>query len=53
MQQIKDKELKSIYGGGISAAMINAIVRGATLLFEMGRSLGSAIKRGISRNYCK
>ena len=53
MQQITDIELKGIYGGGISAAMINAIVRGATLLFEMGRSLGSAIRRCISRNYCK
>jgi len=53
MQQINNIELKKIYGGGISAAMINAIIRGASLLFEMGKTLGSAIRRGFSGKYCK
>lgn len=51
--QLLDKELKNIYGGGISAAFLNSVVRGATLLFEIGQALGSAIRRGFSKKYCK
>lgn len=54
MQQLKEEELKQIYGGAsISAAMINNFIKGATFLLELGRSLGSAIKRAQSKNFCK
>ncbi len=52
MQQLKEEEQKQIIGGAISAAMINNFIKGATFLLELGRSLGSAIRRGRSKNFC-
>lgn len=43
--KIQDNELKAIYGGAITAAFISAVVRGLNLLLELGRSIGSAIRR--------
>ena len=40
-------------GGGISASMLNAVARVASVLYELGRSLGSAIRRTSSGNICK
>lgn len=47
-------ELYSISGGStsISAAMINAIARGVSVMYSLGRALGSAIRYAIGKNYC-
>ncbi len=49
-----DNELKSIIGGAynISASFLNQLVRGATFLLEMGRSLGGAIRRIKTKKLC-
>ena len=48
---ILDKEsLLKISGGYISATLINAIVKGVTMLMELGKSLGSTIRRVTSYN---
>ncbi len=49
-----DQELKEIKGGttNITASLLNQVVRGATLLLELGRSLGSAIRRLRSGKLC-
>lgn len=53
MQQLKEFEEKRIIGGAkISASMINGIIRGATFLLELGRSLGSAIRRYQLKKWC-
>lgn len=42
---IKDKDLKMISGGTITATFINAIVKGLSLIIELGKSLGSSFRR--------
>lgn len=49
---IKDQDLKCINGGSITATFINAIVKGLSLLIELGKSLGSSIRRISSGNTC-
>ncbi len=45
-------ELIAIKGGGLSGTVISAIVRAFTLALELGRSLGTAIRRSKTKNYC-
>lgn len=52
MIELKKEELLSIEGGKTSASLINSVVRGASLLLEFGRSVGTAIRRIISRKTC-
>lgn len=47
--RLKKEELLSIYGGSVSSTMISAIVKGISLLIDLGKSLGSTIRR-ISEN---
>lgn len=50
---LSKKELLIIKGGAkISGAIINAAVRVIGVILEVGRSLGSAIRRGIARKAC-
>lgn len=52
--KLKEQELLAIKGGaGISASMLNAIVRGIDVIIDVGRSLGSAIRRMKDGNVCK
>ena len=50
--EIKNKELLTIIGGGISGTLLNSIVRGINSLLDLGRSLGSAIRRLGTNNIC-
>ena len=52
MIELKKEELYNISGGGISAAWLNAISRAASTLLDLGRSLGTAIRRSISGKVC-
>ena len=52
MPQIKAKELKQIIGGSISASFITALVRGINSILDLGRSLGTAIRRITSGQKC-
>lgn len=49
---LSNKQLISISGGGISASLINSIARGFNAIFNFGRTVGSAIRRGIAGKYC-
>ena len=50
----KDEELYDITGGvlAFNSSILNALVAGARIVLEMGRSLGSALKRSMSGNTC-
>jgi hypothetical protein len=50
--KLSQKELKSIYGGDISGSMLSSMVKGITILLELGRSLGSSLRRLIDGNIC-
>ena len=53
MTIITDEELYSINGGiALNSSFINALATGAKIILEIGRSLGSAIRRSISGNTC-
>lgn len=49
---LTDYELKSINGGAITSTLINAIVKGFSLIIELGKSLGSTIRRVTSGKTC-
>ena len=53
-QITEDQELLAISGGiNISGTIINAIVAGAKIILEIGRSFGSALRRTTSNDLCE
>ena len=50
---MQDEELKLITGGvGLSATVVNAIVRVISFSLELGRTLGTIIRRYQTKNMC-
>ncbi len=47
MKEIEEKELYLINGGGyaLTATIINAVVSATKIVLEIGRSLGSSLRR--------
>ena len=53
MVEISNEELMTIEGGaGITATFLNAISRTISTLMEVGRNLGTAIRRTINGSIC-
>jgi len=53
MKKINSEELIKIYGGfSITGSMLSSIVKGVNAMLELGRSLGSAIRRGFEKSLC-
>lgn len=50
--QINDKQELLNITGGISASYITALVRGINSILELGRSLGTALRRLFSGKIC-
>lgn len=51
--QLEKIQLLNIVGGGtISGTIINAIARGIDAIMDVGRSLGTAIRRLGSKKIC-
>ena len=52
--KLEEKELYNINGGGITinATLINAFARAISTVLDLGRTVGSAIRRLYSKNYC-
>jgi len=46
------EELLEVSGGAVTASLINSIARGVTVLLELGRAIGSAIRRISSKTVC-
>ena len=51
MEKLNSNEMRKIKGG-FSSSMLNALLRGASLLYNMGQAIGSSIRRSLTRNYC-
>lgn len=51
--KLNNSELLEIKGGAVSATLINAIVKGIELLMNLGKMLGSTIRRATSNNPCE
>ncbi len=54
MSELKKEELMEVKGGTnwITGSFISSIVRAGNTLLELGRSLGTSIRRIISGNVC-
>lgn len=52
MVEINYERLEKINGGAINGTLINAFARGVNSLLELGRSLGSAIRRAMDGKIC-
>lgn len=52
MTEIKKDKMYEIKGGGVSSAMLNALMRTVSVMFSVGQAVGSAIRRTKNRNYC-
>ena len=49
---LTEQQLKLI-NGGASTTLINAVIRGMSLLIELGKSIGSTIRYITSNKTCK
>ncbi len=49
---INKEELKNIYGGGFGATYIAALVRGINTIMDVGRSIGTVIRRITTGRMC-
>lgn len=53
MKELTKKELQSVSGGfSFNATFLNAISRGVNVILDLGRSLGSSIRRAVGNNLC-
>lgn len=53
MQELTKEELQVIEGGiNISGTLINSLMKGINTLLDLGRSLGSAIRRVQGNRVC-
>lgn len=52
MIQLQKTELLNINGGNLNGTVINAFARALNSLLDLGRSLGTAIRRIVSGNLC-
>lgn len=54
MKKLTSKQLSTINGGvNISGTLINAFVKGINSFLDLGRSIGTAIRRVQTGNLCK
>ncbi|MBR4178714.1 MAG: hypothetical protein IKR57_05165 [Bacilli bacterium] len=50
---MSDSELLEVRGGiGFSATVMNAMIRGVTFTLELGRTLGTIIRRKLDNRMC-
>lgn len=50
--KLNEQDLDKIIGGSVTASMLNAASRAVSTILELGRTIGSAIRRLYSRSYC-
>lgn len=45
MELLSKKEMLQIEGGGLTATLINALSKGFGVFFDIGKNIGSSIRR--------
>lgn len=50
---LNNKELVNVVGGARTSAWISAVINGFNKLLDFGRTVGTAIRRGKTRSYCR
>ncbi len=49
---LEDKDLCKITGGSITASLVGEFIKGLSVIIDIGRMLGSAIRRITSNRQC-
>ena len=52
MVVLTDRELMKVEGGGLTATFLNALARCVSTVMNLGKSLGTSIRRIISGKVC-
>lgn len=52
MKELNLKESKMMYGGNISATLFGYLLKGFGFITDLGRYLGSSIRRIYDNNLC-
>lgn len=52
MKELNNNELMNVEGGALNASILNAFARTVSIFLELGRSLGSAIRRAVTKTTC-
>ena len=54
MKNLNKNELLEVSGGAstVSGALITSIIKGINSIFDLGKSLGTAIRRIMGNNIC-
>ena len=52
MRELNSKETKALYAGGFSATMAGVLLKGLNFFTDLGRYLGSSIRRIYDNNLC-
>ncbi len=52
MNELGREELQNIDGGNLSAPMLNAIARGAGLIYSVGNQFGIALRKLLKGRTC-
>ena len=47
------KELSKVYGGAISGTILSGVIKAFTIALELGRSLGTALRRVKTKTVCQ
>ncbi len=50
--KLKEIELYELKGGAITSNLLNSVARLITTVLELGRTVGSSIRRIYNKNYC-
>lgn len=50
--KLNTKELMDIRGGAMNASLVSAIIKGFQFLYDLGRVVGTSIRKAISKDLC-
>ena len=50
--RINKEKQKEIYGGTLSSTMLGCFIRGISILIDLGKSLGTSIRRATENKPC-
>jgi len=50
---LSNEELINIKGGSFSSTLLNSVSRLIDTVLKLGQTVGSAIRRSLSKSYCK
>ena len=52
LKELSNSDMKNLYGGNISASMINYLFKGLNIFTDLGRYVGSGLRRIFDKHMC-